>query len=61
MEIADAQGNVDGFIGKPPKITAQIARCLLAADRVAETWQTLEAAEHRNYGEVGRTSSGKRC
>ena len=55
MDIADAQGDVDGFIGqydestrKVPKIAAEIARRLLAAGRAEEAWTATEAAEHRN-------------
>lgn len=57
QEIADAQGDVDGFIGqydeptrKVPGIAAEIAQRLLAAGRVEEAWQTLEATEHRRSG-----------
>jgi hypothetical protein len=56
-EIADAQGDVDAFIGqydeetrKVPRIAAEIAQRLLAADRVEEALQVLEAAEHRRSG-----------
>jgi len=48
------QGDVDAFIAqyeekarKVPKIAAEIARRLLAADRVDEAWQAILAAEHR--------------
>jgi Family of unknown function (DUF6880) len=58
MEIADAQGDVDSFIAqydeetrKVPKVAAKIARRLLAAGRLEEAWQTIEAAVH------GRRSS----
>ena len=54
MKIADAQGDVDAFIGqydeqtrKVPKIAAEIAQRLLAARRAEEAWQTIEATEHR--------------
>jgi len=54
MDIADAQGDVDGFIAqydervrKAPRIAAEIVRRLLAAGRADEAWQRLEAAEHR--------------
>lgn len=54
MEIADAQGDVDAFVGqydpetrKVPRIAAEIAQRLLAAGRAEEAWQTLEAARHR--------------
>ena len=57
QEIADAQGDVDAFIGqydektrKVPKIAAEIARRLLAADRAKEALQMIEAAEHRRNG-----------
>jgi hypothetical protein len=53
-EIADAQGDVDAFIAqyeektrKVPKIAAEIARRLLAADRPEDALQMIEAAEHR--------------
>ena len=56
-EIADAQGDADGFIAqydattrKVPKIAAEIASRLLAAGRLDEAWQALEAAEHRRAG-----------
>lgn len=56
-EIADAQGDVDGFIAqydeptrKMPKIAAEIARRLLAAGRTKEAWQVIESAEHRRTG-----------
>jgi len=48
MEIADAQGDVDAFIGqydeqtvKVPKIAAEIAQRLLAAGRSQEAWLTI--------------------
>lgn len=51
QEIADAQGDVDAFIGqydektrKVPKIAAEIARRLLTAGRSEEALQTIEAA-----------------
>ena len=57
MEIADAQGDVDAFIGqydeqtrKVPKIAAEIAQRLLAAGRSQEAWQTIQATEHRRSG-----------
>jgi hypothetical protein len=56
-EIADAQGDVDAFIGqydaetrKVPGIAAEIAGRLLAAGRADEAWRTIEAAEHRRHG-----------
>jgi hypothetical protein len=60
QDIADAQGDVDGFISqyseatrKVPNIAAEIARRLLAAGRTEEAWQTLEAAEHPKAGRSG--------
>jgi Family of unknown function (DUF6880) len=57
QEIADAQGDVDGFIAqydektrKVPKIAAEIAGRLLAAGRAEDALQTIEAAEHRPNG-----------
>ncbi|MEJ2377445.1 MAG: hypothetical protein P8Y71_19290 [Pseudolabrys sp.] len=57
MEIADAQGDVNSFIGqydeetrKIPNIAAEIAQRLLAAGRVEEAWQTIEATVHRRSG-----------
>ncbi len=56
-EIADLQGDVDGFIAqydeptrKVPKIAAEIARRLLAAGRTEEAWKIIESAEHRRTG-----------
>lgn len=56
-EIADAQGDADAFIAqydektrKVPKIAAEIARRLLAANRAEEALRTIEAAEHRRSG-----------
>lgn len=53
--IADAQGDADAWIAqydaqrrKNPKIAAAIARRLLAANRAAEAWQAIDAAEHRS-------------
>ncbi len=52
-EIADVQGDVDGFIGqfdektrKVPKIAAMIAQRLHAAGRADEAWEIIEATEH---------------
>lgn len=52
--IAEARGDVDGFIAqygerarKAPAIAADIARRLLAAGRIEEAWEAVEAAEHR--------------
>jgi hypothetical protein len=57
MAVADAQGDVDGFISqypeaarKAPRIAAEIARRLLAAGRTEEAWRTLEAAERPKGG-----------
>ncbi|MCC6719437.1 MAG: hypothetical protein IT555_16260 [Acetobacteraceae bacterium] len=57
MAIADAQGDVDGYIAqqdesarKMPRIAAGIATRLLAAGRADEAWQMLEAAQHRRGG-----------
>jgi hypothetical protein len=57
MDIADAQGDVDAFIGqydehtrKVPKIAAEIVKRLLAAGRSQEAWQTIQATEHRRSG-----------
>ncbi|MFO1098344.1 MAG: hypothetical protein U1E81_08740 [Xanthobacteraceae bacterium] len=56
-EIADARGDVDAFIDqydektkRVPRITAEIARRLLAASRAEEALRTIEAAEHRRSG-----------
>jgi hypothetical protein len=56
-DIADAQGDVDGFISqypeaarKVPNIAAEIARRLLASGRTEDAWQTLEAAERPKAG-----------
>jgi hypothetical protein len=57
QEIADVQGDVDGFIGqygeqtrKVPKIAASIAQRLLAAGRVEEAWQAIKSTEPRRSG-----------
>ena len=54
MNIADALGDVDGFIEqydeaarKMPKIAADIAQRLLSVGRIEEAWKAIEAAEHR--------------
>ena len=54
MNIADALGDVDGFIEQydarargMPKIAAEIAQRLLSAGRLEEAWQAIEAAEPR--------------
>jgi hypothetical protein len=56
-EIADAQGDVDAFIAqydeparKRPRIAAEIARRLLAANRAKDALKAIEAAEHGRYG-----------
>lgn len=56
-EIADAQGDVDAFIGqydeqirKAPKIAAAIARRLLAAGRAEEALPMIDAAVQRRSG-----------
>lgn len=53
-DIADAQGDVDAFIEqydeqtrKVPRIAAEIAKRLLAADRAHEALAIIDAAEHR--------------
>lgn len=53
-DIADAQGDVDAFIGqydektrKVPKIAAEIGKRLLAAGRAEEALAIIDAAEHR--------------
>nr|WP_221177921.1 DUF6880 family protein [Salinisphaera halophila] len=55
--IADAQGDVDAFIAqydettrRVPKIAADIAQRLIAADRAQDALDTIEAAEHRRRG-----------
>ena len=57
MEIADAQGDVDAYIGqydeqarKRPRIAAKIVRRLLAAGRAEDAWRTIEATEHKHGG-----------
>ena len=57
QEIADVQGDVDSFVAqyeepvrKVPKIAAEIARRLLAAGRINEAWQAIEATEHQRGG-----------
>ena len=64
--IADAQGDVDAFIAqydeqtrKVPKIAAQIARRLLAADRSEEALHTIDAAEHKQDGRDWSTLDGR--
>ena len=54
MEIADALGDVDGFIAqyddkakRVPKIAAEIARRLLAAGRVVEAWEAVNVTEDK--------------
>jgi hypothetical protein len=55
--IADAQGDVDAFIGqydeetrRVPRIAAKIARRLLVSGRAEEAWRAIEATEHRRSG-----------
>jgi hypothetical protein len=57
QEIADAQGDIDAFVGqydektrRVPRIAAEIARRLLAAGRAKEALATIKAAEHRRGG-----------
>ena len=52
-DIAEAQGDVDGFIAgydeqarRVPAIAADIARRLLDAGRTDDAWQAIEAADH---------------
>lgn len=59
MDIADAQGDVDAFIGqydaktrKVPAIAAEIAERLLAAGRAEDAWGFIERAELGNRGWV---------
>ena len=61
MEIADAQGDVDAFIGqyeeetrKFPKIAAAIAQRLLAAGRAEDALKTIEATVHRKANDWDR-------
>lgn len=56
-DIADAQGDVDGFIAQfdtktrtAPKIAAEIAQRLLAAGRVDEAWTAIDAVEEKRSG-----------
>ena len=60
LDIADAQGDVDAFIGqydaptrKVPTIAAEIARRLLGAGRAEEAWAVLEAAQPKRAGGAG--------
>lgn len=62
MEIADAQGDADAFIGqydeetrKVPPIAAKIAQRLLAAGRTEDAWRTIEETVHRQRSSWGRT------
>jgi len=57
QEIADVQGDVDGYIGqydeqtrKVPRIAAEIAQRLLAHGRTDEAWRAINAAEPRREG-----------
>lgn len=56
-DIADLQGDVDGFIAqydentrKVPKIAAEIARRLLAAGRAEEAWEAINAVGEDRRG-----------
>jgi tetratricopeptide (TPR) repeat protein len=60
LDIADAQGDVDAFIGrydertrKVPKIAGEIVRRLLGAGRAEDAWTTLEAAQPKRDGRSG--------
>ena len=64
-EIADAQGDVDAFVAqydaptrKIPKISAEIARRLLAAGRAVEALRIVEAPQ-RKRSPAGQISNGK--
>ena len=59
MDIADAEGDVDAFIGqydaktrKVPAIAAEIAQRLLAAGRTEDAWGFIERAEFGSRGWV---------
>src|SRR5208282_3750736 len=52
QEIADAQGDVDAFIAQQsdaaktvPRVAAEIARRLLAANRASEAWKAINAID----------------
>ena len=56
-EIADAQGDVDAFIGQQsekartvPKIAAEIAQRLLKAGRIEEAWTAINAIDENRTG-----------
>ena len=56
-DIADAEGDADAYIAqydeatrRVPKIAADIAQRLIAADRAPEALAMIEAAEHRDRG-----------
>lgn len=57
QEIADAQGDVDGFIAQKseksktvPKVAAEIAQRLLAAGRVNDAWEAINAVDQHRQG-----------
>ncbi|NKK70572.1 hypothetical protein G9X64_33350 [Rhizobium sophorae] len=59
QQIADAQGDVDAYIGqhpeetrKAPMIAADIANRLLSAGRAKEALQTLDGADRRGWAEM---------
>jgi len=59
QEIADAQGDVDAFIAQQsekaktvPKIAAEIAQRLLAADRKKEAWEAINAIDEHRLGRI---------
>jgi hypothetical protein len=59
QEIADAQGDVDAFIAQQsekaktvPKIAAEIAQRLLAADRTKEAWEAINAIDEHRPGRI---------
>ena len=57
QEIADAQGDVDGFIAQQsdkaksvPRVAAEIARRLLEAGRSKEAWSAINAVDENRLG-----------
>ena len=57
QEIADAQGDVDAFIAQQsdsaktvPRVAAEIARRLLAANRASEAWKAINAIDENRPG-----------
>jgi hypothetical protein len=57
QEIADAQGDVDAFIAQQseaaktvPRVAAEIARRLLAANRANEAWKAINAIDENRPG-----------